>query len=315
MPTLGGETTARSKRQMRSTRTHLLPTGIVAGFPRCGTTWLHALIQSADQAFVPSERKEIYYFDRNWHRGVEWYSQWFRSAEGCERRVDITPTYAQELDASVRIAATLGEGTRVVLILRQPVNRLWSEYHHFWRTRRGLGDFRRWAGRSWHRSVYAPKVSTFMDTFGSNLKVVLYEDLMHRVRAAQEVLEHLEITLPVDVVEQAMSRPVNPGFEPRLLGIHRAMHGVLRAARSRHVPWIDRVANVARDAYLRLASDARRKDVDYATQLPSEDRELMAGWFTADVNALSRLLDRDLHTFWAIPLPRPDGLAAPYQHV
>lgn len=291
-------------REVRKNLTHILPTDIVAGFPRCGTTWLHGLIQLSERTFVPSARKEIYFFDRNWHRGVEWYSQWYRSAEGFERRVDVTPTYAQELDASVRIARTLSEGTRVVLILRQPVDRLWSEYHLFWRTRRGLEDFRRWAGRWWHRSVYAPKVSAFMNTFGSSLKVVLYEDLMSGAGAVQDVLQHLGVTLPIDVVEGALSRPANAGFEPRLPGVHRALHGVFRVAKRRHVPSIDVAANLARDAYRRLAQDKGRKDVDYATQLTAEDRELATAWFATDVNALSRLLDRDLHAFWAIPQPR-----------
>jgi hypothetical protein len=43
----------------------MLPNFIGIGAPRCGSTWLHELLQSHPQVYVPQRWKEVYFFDQN----------------------------------------------------------------------------------------------------------------------------------------------------------------------------------------------------------------------------------------------------------
>ena len=63
-----------------------LPTFLVAGFPKCGTTSLAAWLSAHPEIHVPP-RKEIDYFDLHFSRGIEWYRSQFSGAtsEACWR--------------------------------------------------------------------------------------------------------------------------------------------------------------------------------------------------------------------------------------
>ena len=42
-----------------------LPTFLGIGVPRAGTTWLHTLLASHPDVYLPTKRKEIRFFDRH----------------------------------------------------------------------------------------------------------------------------------------------------------------------------------------------------------------------------------------------------------
>lgn len=275
-----------------------LPTAIVAGFPRCGTTWFHGLLGRCDDLFVPSARKEIHFFDRNWEKGLDWYSQWFDGSKQSDIRVDVTPDYAQQMDAAERIHSALGSDIRLLLLLRHPVRRLWSEYHHFHRTQRGLAGFRRWAGMEWHRSLYSPKVAAFRRAFGDNVMIQFYEELVRDPETANRALRHLGASHAEGLVHEELKRPSNQGFDPRFPRLHRLLHTALRAARYRHVPWVDHTANFARDIYLRIAP--RGEGESYRQGLQTQDLRDLSQWYRADVRSLDELLGTDAATLWEI---------------
>ena len=106
-----------------------LPDALVIGAQRCGTSTLYRhLGRHPDVA--PSLRKEVEYFSRRYGRGERWYRAHFALAVGRPRLAfEATPDYLFHPLAAERAAAVV-PGVRLVVMLREPVARAWSHYHH-----------------------------------------------------------------------------------------------------------------------------------------------------------------------------------------
>ena len=86
----------------------MLPNFIGIGAPRCGSTWLHDLLQSHPEVYMPERRKEVYFFNTHYERGPEWYEGFFPadSEAGSWRAVgEITPVYMYDPLVPARLAS------------------------------------------------------------------------------------------------------------------------------------------------------------------------------------------------------------------
>ena len=106
-----------------------LPDLLVIGAQRGGTSTLYRhLGRHPDVA--PSLRKEVEYFSRRYGRGERWYRAHFALGLGRQRlRFEATPDYLFHPVAAAR-AAVVVPHARIVVLLRDPVARAWSHYHH-----------------------------------------------------------------------------------------------------------------------------------------------------------------------------------------
>lgn len=102
-----------------------LPEFLGIGAQKAGTTWLHANLAVHPEIFLP-EAKELHWLDWNWHRGVHAYAQWFVAA-GSRVAGEITPAYAIARPERIRAAVALMPQLKVIHLLRDPVERAWSQ--------------------------------------------------------------------------------------------------------------------------------------------------------------------------------------------
>ncbi len=102
-----------------------MPVLVLAGAQRCGTTSL-ALWLEANSIASPGSHKEIHYFDRHHHRGPDWYRTNFTSP----RSFDATPAYLHETSIHGAMAAELPGSTRILVVLRDPLERAISQYRY-----------------------------------------------------------------------------------------------------------------------------------------------------------------------------------------
>lgn len=99
------------------------------GAQKAGTTTLHGWLEQHPQLFLPS-CKEVHYFSLNYQRGWTWYEAHFHSGLDQGLRCgEITPYYLFHPAAPERIAETLPEA-RLIVLLRDPVERAISQYFH-----------------------------------------------------------------------------------------------------------------------------------------------------------------------------------------
>jgi hypothetical protein len=130
------EAQLRARRRLDPRRP--LPDFLVIGGQRCGTSSLYKYL-SAHPLIVPSLRKEIRYFNRHYANGEGWYRAHFASRvhrsvlarrHGREPLTfEATPAYLFHPLAPARAVEVVGDA-RLVAVLRNPVDRALSHYHH-----------------------------------------------------------------------------------------------------------------------------------------------------------------------------------------
>lgn len=104
-----------------------LPKFIIIGAQRCGTTSMYNyLIQHPK--IIPAKRKEIHFFDNNFNNGLSWYYTQFDSKNE-SLTGEATPYYIYHPHAIKRISKIFPE-IKIIVLLRSPVNRAYSHYHH-----------------------------------------------------------------------------------------------------------------------------------------------------------------------------------------
>ncbi len=105
-----------------------LPNFLGLGVQKGGTTSLQKLLEQHPGTFLPPA-KELHFFSLHYARGEAWYRQQFALAGAGKRRGEITPYYLFHPEVPGRIQALLPQA-RLVVLLRDPVERALSQYFH-----------------------------------------------------------------------------------------------------------------------------------------------------------------------------------------
>ena len=105
-----------------------LPDFLGLGVQKGGTTTLQRLLELHPGAFLPAA-KELHYFSLHFAAGEAWYYGQFAAAGLGQRCGEITPYYLFHPQAPMRVRALL-PGARLIVLLRDPVERTLSQYFH-----------------------------------------------------------------------------------------------------------------------------------------------------------------------------------------
>jgi hypothetical protein len=105
-----------------------LPNFIIAGGMRCGTTSLNGYLREHPDVAV-STPKEVHFFDVNFGEGLDWYRERFPGSDGAHAVGEATPDYVYHPEAVRRISETLPD-VKLIVLLRNPVDRAYSHYWH-----------------------------------------------------------------------------------------------------------------------------------------------------------------------------------------
>lgn len=101
-----------------------LPDFLCIGAQKAGTSWLFRNCRPHPEIFVG--RKELHYFDQNFHWSLRAYAAHF--APGRERiKGEFTPAYSILDDEKIRFISRIMPDLRLILLLRHPVSRAWSQ--------------------------------------------------------------------------------------------------------------------------------------------------------------------------------------------
>jgi hypothetical protein len=118
-----------------------LPNFIIVGECKCGTTSLFDdLIQHPDisgptgngEDILTNDnqilgQKEVRFFDKFYNKGLNWYENCFPNNKITG---EASPTYLFHQEAIYRIHKDLGNDTKIIVMLRDPTERLVSHYSH-----------------------------------------------------------------------------------------------------------------------------------------------------------------------------------------
>jgi hypothetical protein len=111
-----------------------LPGLLIIGAPKCGTTSLFDyLAQHPD--VQGSTRKELYFLDHYFDRGERWYRGQFPLRRRGAVALEATPNYLSDPRVPQR-AHDMVPSAQLVVVLRDPVDRIFSHWAHRHRTGR-----------------------------------------------------------------------------------------------------------------------------------------------------------------------------------
>ena len=113
----------------------ILPDFLIIGGAKCGTTSLYNfMIRHPD--IYPAIWKEIFFFDRYYPRGINWYranfpSKFHRFSKKLRKKNfltgEATPTYIHHPIAAKRVFETTPK-IKLIILLRNPIERAYSHY-------------------------------------------------------------------------------------------------------------------------------------------------------------------------------------------
>jgi Sulfotransferase domain len=107
----------------------LLPGFLIVGAQKAGTTSLHAYLSEHPSVLSPAT-KEVHFFDHDFHRGLSWYRAHFeRSTRPGRLGGESTPYYLFHPLVPGRVAEALPD-CRLIVVLRNPVDRAFSHHNH-----------------------------------------------------------------------------------------------------------------------------------------------------------------------------------------
>lgn len=297
----------------------MLPTFLIIGAARAGTTLLYRITKQHPEVFV-SEPKELRFFAKEGapafrgpgDEGVNngWVTSWddYRShfaAVNGERAIgEASPFYLCSEEAPQRIKRYLPDA-KLVMVLRDPVSRAHSSFMYLRRSgREPLTDFaaalaaeeERREGNweyLWHYralGLYSDQVERYFALFPrEQIWIGLYDDLDgDPVSFARSVYRHIGVD--EGFAPKVHSR-TNASGEPRSLALQRTLdrQNPIRSLARRLVP--QKLRKPIRVAL--TARNLQRPDAPSAAE-----RELRA-FFRPDVERLEQLIGRDLSAWKA----------------
>ncbi len=261
-----------------------LPTYIIAGAMRCGTTALNSYLREHPQIAVSSS-KEVHFFDSKWEMGLEWYRDQFPGSDDAVAVGEATPNYMFRPQALDRLRDTLPD-VKLVLMLRNPADRAYSHYWHDRTRGKTDGEF---------GDVVARELA------GEDIGPAAYVDRGRYRWQIEEVLNRFPLeSLHVQAFEDMKAEPgrvygeicefigVDPTFRPARLGAPVNAYTEFRSLRVRD--WARRLPKKAQNLVARL----NRKEAAGYPPMDPLVREKLNAEFTVANKGLSELVGRQL---------------------
>jgi hypothetical protein len=183
-----------------------LPDFLIGGAPRSGTTWLYTALDRHPAIYMAKPVKpepKFFLVDELYAKGLDHYSRtWFADVPQGRMAGEKSTDYLESPAAAARIARDLPHA-RLVFILREPVDRaysnyLWTRMNGFEREdfetalaleaerERSLPDRLKFARpySYFSRGLYADLLRPYLDRFAADRVLVLkFEDLAERPHA------------------------------------------------------------------------------------------------------------------------------------
>lgn len=291
-----------------------LPNFLVVGAQRAGTTWLDARLRSHPAIYLPERRKEIHFFDRYFDRGAAWYEDFFPEGEAAARYGaigEVTPAYLFEPRVPERLRRLVPE-CRIVAILREPVDRAYSQYGLAVRDlaeERSFEAYLRANPAVLERGRYSVQLERFLERFPrERIFVGLFEEM---VGEPASFLPELAGFLGVDPAPFTTE-----GADPETAGPDRDDADRVESRHASYRPRFPRARALAR----RVGGWLRRRDHDVIVEtakslgvgrlfgrkgeLPPMDettRRRLRARYEPERRRLEELLETDVSPWWGGP--------------
>lgn len=304
------------------------PDFYLVGAMKAGTTSLHRYLTCHPDVYIPDG--EVYYFDSDdiiehrdfflhennvWkYRSYEpgsgsrqkWYMTFYSDARPEQIWGDHSTTYLSAAKTAPRIQKA-NPAARIVIMLRNPVERAYSNYWHLVATGRTCKDFESHLMDDpysvLHRSMYASQVAAYYEAFPSDqVHVVMFEEFRKDpVRETRNVAKFIRV--PPSEIDPHECRSIykkSPSY--RSVRFQRFINGLRRPEMdyATHLGLAPSRSGIRQslDRFLRGFTIVNRTSDKPLPLMKAETYSLLREVLDEDVTKLSRLISKDLESIW-----------------
>ena len=290
-----------------------LPEFLCVGASKSGTTSLHNILVQHPEIYLPKQ-KEIHFFDNddNFKKGIDWYKQHFYDAKQDNVIGEITPDYMFYDFAPQRMKTALGENVKLIFMLRDPVERAYSEY--LFNVRRGYFnkpfeeviedeksfDPNKFENRYYihiYRSLYSQHIKNIQQTFknAENITYIIFEEDF--LKNKQKTFSDLYEFLKVPYYELDLNQVFKPAYVPKYQFLQKMVYqpNTLRKVVRNFLPSY-KFRRKLKDQWLPRINNSNEKVEKVNAELR---KELIEKYFKDDIKKTEDLIKRDLSIWLA----------------
>ncbi|TVR08063.1 MAG: sulfotransferase [Phormidium sp. GEM2.Bin31] len=295
------------------------PNFLVIGVQKAGTTSIYRYLSQHPQVYM-SPVKETNFLERDWTgvvskkpRKIDSLEKYLALFEKVEDEVAVgeaSPNYLFHYETSIPMISNVVPEAKLVVILRNPIERAHSDYLMHIRDAINGGDCRPLGEQARQRPIksfqirkgfYCQSLKAFIDQFGADhLKVCLYDDLLQDpVAMMQDIYRFLGVD---DQFVPDTSFRAQKAAVPQNKTIHRVLQtrNPLRSLAGSVLRLL--FPEKTRQNIRRYLLSLNYKDKS-ALPLSLEERRLLRDIYREDVLELQELLQRDLSSWLTLPEP------------
>ncbi|MEB3212707.1 MAG: sulfotransferase [Leptolyngbyaceae bacterium] len=291
-----------------------LPTFLGIGVEKSGTTSIYHYLKQHPEIFM-SPIKETNFLEQEWgedvvqaHRDLakrvdtlEKYQHLFETAGNAKAIGEISPNYLFHYQSSSKRIQRYVPHAKMIAILRDPVERAFSDYlMHLRDVINGghptpLADQVRYKSQTSftiRKGLYYAPLKFFINTFGAGqIKVCLYEDLCCApVELMQDIYRFLGVN---DLFVPNVSQKAQVAQVPKSTAVNRLLR-TKNPLRSGAASALKLLVPPSARQRIRAQLIHMNSQTKESVTLSVEERSLLADFYRDDVQKLQELIQRDL---------------------
>jgi len=295
---------------MKDIKNNKLPEFLIVGAAKSGTTSLYNYLNDFDDVFMPDLKEPKYITstflkspfqgkgDLEVNRGItksyEDYCNLFKGANEDQLKGEASADNLYYYEKSIpKIKETLGQ-PKIIILLRNPINRAFSAYMHLRRDLRETMDFREAIGKEsqrinnnfefiWHYLAvgnYYEQVKAFKENF-KDVKIILFDDLKSQ---PIKIIEEVRTFLGLEKKEyhQKAVEKFNQSGEPRYPKLKKSVLKLREKGIRKIIP--PALRKIIREKVFTLDR----------TVMQNEDKEYLKNYYKDEIFKLENFINRDL---------------------
>ncbi|MDF0714774.1 sulfotransferase [Muricauda sp. 334s03] len=306
-----------SRNKNHKTKMSVFPNFLIVGAAKAGTSTIARCLGQHPSVFMPI-RKECRYFsmmDGNFQgpkdylvnksiiKSEEEYIKLFNRANSNQIKGDVSPDYLYYYKNSIEkikesYASTNQKEPKIIIILRNPVERAFSQYMHFVRDLREKESFTEaielensrkernweWAWLYVDVGFYLKQVEAYLQNF-SKVKIIIYDDFK---RDNQNVLNEISDFLEIKPIEYDFKNRYNVSGSPKNISLQKIYSRLVFPKFVRELA-PQKIINALKGVKQKMI----RKNIA-KTIIPERDKERLKSLYREDIKELENLINRDL---------------------
>ena len=157
------------------------PFVLFMGPQRSGTSWLDRYLRVRGDMCLPSDVKEVFFFDRDFDQGIQSYTSHFHPQKTHKLVAEISTTSFDNKHAPKRVFDVFSNDVKLICPLRHPIIRSYSLYLHYLRYGLVQGTLQEACSQQpqiLESSRYADNIKSWLEFYDlKDIHIIYQEDL------------------------------------------------------------------------------------------------------------------------------------------